>query len=563
VNALSSSQEEEIQNLVTHHWPAARLKWSQFLLLSDPANGSNSPSVAQIHLGSRQVLLNFSLIAEKDLGDCVEALLAHEVGHHVKYPGTLAVEARLRLLEKSLIPIEGYSLTNLFTDLMINEYLGRTMQSQLTKLYQTLGPRKDWERDPAFVFYLAIYEELWALTPGTLMQECEASFAVSYPGFRGDARLLAGKLFHMEPNIYTQFLYFVSVLTGYIKPPKLEKPESQNPSQCHADAPSPDDWADALRPNSREKAAIQRGLAEGWLSKEDAEKLSGKNVLERRIASLPGVQTGNAEQVPEIMAAFYRREAERYLFNPPSQQVLGEAVVPTNLLEWEYSDPVKEIDWLQTLIQGGSELGSIQPLKRSHIGEVEGYDMPLWRPFMEIYLDVSGSMPDPRFGLNAMTLASLILVSAAIRQGGWARALLYSTDLVSYWNWCRSEIELSRFLMHYFGAGTQFPFARLAASLQECGAKRPIRVLITDSDFNMNFSKEKNARQILGEAVRCSAPLILLLHNVATEAANEYRKLGAMVIQIADLGDFPKMAGQLAAALFIETKSTPIMDMNP
>lgn len=560
---MNTNQEQEIQKLVARHWPAAQARWSQFLLLSDPANSSDAPSVAQIHLGSRQVLLNYPLIAEKDLGDCIEALLAHEVGHHVKYPGTLAVEARLRLLEKSLIPIEGYSLTNVFTDLMINEYLGRTMQEQFIKLYQALAPCGSWERDPAFVFYLAIYEELWSLAPGTLLKDNEPAFAERHPGFRGDARLLADKLFHMEPNIYTQFLYFVSVLSRYIGFWLSGFSTSGGLSQCHADAPSPEDWADALRPNGREKAAVERGVAEGWLSKEDAEKLSGKNVLQRRIAGLPGMQHGIAEAVPEIMAAFYRREAERYLFNPPAQKILGEAVVPTTLQDWEHGDPVKEIDWLQTLLQAGRELGSVQPLKRTHSAEVEGYDVPLWRPFMEVYLDVSGSMPDPRLSLNAMTLAALILVTAAIRKGGWSRALLYSTDVISYWSWCRSEIELSRFLMHYFGAGTQFPFARLADSLQECGEKKPIRVVITDSDFNSNFAKERQARQIISEAARRSSPFILLLRNVGDEAANEYRKLGALVVQIAEAGDLPKMAAQLATALFTDTKSESLLGSNP
>jgi hypothetical protein len=117
--------------------------------------------------------------------------------------------------------------------------------------------------------------------------------------------------------------------------------------------------------------------------------------------------------------------------------------------------------------------------------------------------------------------------------------------------------------MHYIGAGTRFPFARLADSLQECGEKKPIRVVITDPDFNMNFAKEAKARQILSEAARCSAPLVLLLHNVAKEAASEYRKLGAAVVQIADLGDYPKMAAQLATELFVETKSQPTLDLNP
>ena len=539
-----------IHSAVLERWPKAQKHWSQFLLLSEPMHSADCASIAQIHLGSRQVRLNYQMIAKHELGDCIEALLAHEIGHHVRYPGTLATEARMRLLEKTLIPIEGYSVTNLFTDLMINQFLGEHYQDEFVRAYQALVPYEKWERDPAFIFYLSVYEELWGLAEGALLQSCSRDFAKMYPGFRGDARLLADKLFHMEPNIFTQFLFFVSVLSRYIKPPTFDKPESQSPQKCHADEPTPEDWAEALVPTGRERAAIEKAVAEGWLSTEDAEKLAGKDALQRRIAGLPGMQSGNADCVPEIMAAYYRREAEKYLIDPPTEKILGDAIVPTAIEEWQSGDPVNEIDWLQTFLNGGPELGAAQPLKRERIADIEGYEKPIWRPFIEVYLDVSGSMPDPRCTVNAMTLASLILITAAVRKGGWARAVLYSTDTVEYWSWCRSERELSGFLMHYFGAGTEFPFWKLEESVEECKDKRPIRVVITDHDFNQNFATTKQARRILSDAIGNSAPFFLLLYNVEPEKSKVYRDLGARVECIEDLADYPKMAAKLAKALF-------------
>ena len=125
---------ETLNQIINKNWPKAQSHWSQFLLLSEPKNDSHQHSIAQIHLGNRQVTLNHKTILEKGLEDCVEAMLAHEIGHHLRYPGTLAVQARLRLLEKSLIPIEEYSLINLFTDLMINEQIGRSQSEQLIRL---------------------------------------------------------------------------------------------------------------------------------------------------------------------------------------------------------------------------------------------------------------------------------------------------------------------------------------------------------------------------------------------------------------------------------------------
>jgi hypothetical protein len=108
--------------------------------------------------------------------------------------------------------------------------------------------------------------------------------------------------------------------------------------------------------------------------------------------------------------------------------------------------------------------------------------------------------------------------------------------------------------MHYFGSGTQFPFKKLEASVEECGDRRPIRVVISDRDFNQNFAQDKSAADILAHAVQNSSPFVLLLHNVRPEATQEYRRLGAKVECIMDLEDFPRMAAKLAEALFADQR---------
>src|SRR5690606_34196750 len=117
-------------------WPKAQAHWSRFLLLGEPELAPRLPSVAQIHLGTRQVTLDPEAIEAHDLYGALEAILAHEVGHHVRYPGSLAVAARLRMLERGVLPLEEYSLINVFTDLLINEHLARRgLQDQLVAVY--------------------------------------------------------------------------------------------------------------------------------------------------------------------------------------------------------------------------------------------------------------------------------------------------------------------------------------------------------------------------------------------------------------------------------------------
>ncbi|MDF1667341.1 MAG: hypothetical protein P1V97_36685, partial [Planctomycetota bacterium] len=245
------------------------------------------------------------------------------------------------------------------------------------------------------------------------------------------------------------------------------------------------------------------------------------------------------------------QQAEAYLFRPPATPGLGEAIVPTSLDDWEMGDPVRSIDWLATLSQRGPILGASVPIKRELIAEYEGHDVSYWRPRLEIYLDVSGSMPDPRRSRNAMTLAAQILTLGTVRAGGAVRAALYSNDPVCYWEWCRSEIEMSRFLMHYVGGGTSYPFQLLEKSTAECRQDAPIRVVISDFDFDRNYkSKYKKNSVILREAVAHSHQFILLLHNSTKEFIKEYQSIGAKYVEIKEFEDFPKLAVDLTLALF-------------
>ena len=553
--SVSEEERRQFKEEIGRCWPAAKSRWSRFLLLNEPELSSEAHSVAQIHLGTRQVVLNDELIKSHHLFDCIEGLLSHEVGHHVRYPGTLAVEARMRLLERSIIPLPEYSLTNLFQDLMINEFLGDELRHQFIKVYQSFTSQPAfhsshaWKRDPAFLFYLSLFEVLWDLAPGELIGSPESKFAEEFPGYRAEAHVLVHELFRMEPNIYTQFLYFTSVMTRYLKPMIDDMLQQFNACQCGADVPTPEDWADALSLTQGEKDAIERARNAGWFDEDQGERLSKLNELEERIASLPGFGTDDAVLVPDTMAAYYRQLAEQHLIKPPALPRWGEAIVPTTLEDWEFGDPVREIDWMTTLIQRGSELGAVQPMRRVQIPEMEGHEVRLWQPRMEIYLDVSGSMPNPIYHLNAMTLAAQILTLGTTRAGGLVRAALYSTTPVLYWEWCRSEIEISKFLMHYVGAGTVFPFELLAKSTDECRDDAPIRVVISDNDFIHNYNHHPEARSILISAIK-NGDLILLLHRPDQADIDHYQSLGAKVIAIQDFNDFPKIATQLTRALF-------------
>jgi hypothetical protein len=566
---LQHDEREWLRCEVARCWPLAQAYWSRFLLLGQPADDSSQPSIAQIDLGTRQVSLNADEILSRGLVGSVEALLAHEVGHHVRFPGTLQTQARLRILERSLIPFDDYSIINLFTDLMINERLGcvvgdtpsnprHSLRDQMVRIYLAFTTEPAfhgegrWKHDPLFLFYLAIYEELWRLDAGALIGPAAGEFGRAFPGYRAEAAVLAQNVFTLGPNLYTQFLYFLSIATRYLRPLVAARLIAIDPYQCGAGQPTADDWGEAITPTARELEAIRRAIDEGWFAEDQGKRLSESADAETRMAGLPGFGTADATQVPEAMAAYYRQQAVAHLLRPPAQRRWGEANTPTTLEEWEPGDSLRDIDWLATLTLRGEELGTALPLKRARAAEHEGYDVPMWQPRMEVYLDVSGSMPNPCFAFNAMTLAAQILSLGTVRAGGRVRALLFSSEPHLFWEWSRSEVEMSRFLMHYLGAGTVFPFGILASSVAECGDDQPIRVVISDRDFDANVSAEPSHRLTLADAVAKSARFVLLQHRPDPTAVRSYRGLGATVIEVHEMKDFPRVATELAQALFPE-----------
>ncbi|MBI2378094.1 MAG: hypothetical protein HYV07_29095 [Deltaproteobacteria bacterium] len=538
----------------------AKRRWSSFLLLEPPIPDCSQP-LAAIDLRTRRVVVNLESLVEKQLDHALEAILAHEIGHHVRYPGTLAVQARLLVLERQLIPFEDYSLVNLFTDLMINEQLGAELSGELAMIYRVYWDaghtarrsslEERWSFDPAFCLYLTIYEELWRLPRGSIVGAAAPWLDERFAGARSDAQLLASDLFILGPNLYTQFLFFVSVVARYVRGPDGQRPKALRPSDCSAGEPTTEDWADAMRADAKEQEAIDRALGARWFPEAQEERLREAHRVERRLRVLSD-QPGRLERLPEVMGAHYRRQAERFLFRPPRQRALGEAIVPTTLTAFEPGDSVRDIDWLATLNARGPHLGAALPEKRERVAEAEGAEVSLWRPRIEIYLDVSGSMPDPKVAENAMTLAAQILAIAAIRSGGSARAILYSHEPVTYQGWARSELEISRFLMHYIGGGTEFPFADLDRSVREAGSDQPIRVVITDHDFDSNVSEQPGAERRLVEPVKRSARFVLLQLRSVPERLTAYRSIGIVPIPVEDMSDFPKMAARLARALFPE-----------
>ncbi len=227
-----------------------------------------------------------------------------------------------------------------------------------------------------------------------------------------------------------------------------------------------------------------------------------------------------------------------------------EPSLPTVTEPWEWGDNPRAIDWTATLVAHGA-LGPASPLRRE-LDLEEPSPVARTFPAVEIYLDTSGSMPDPATALNAMTLAAQILAASALRKQGVVRGIVYSSGKPLVSDWMYDEERARRFLLHYAGGGTDYPFEVLKASARE--RSDVVRVIVSDSDFLYNVRGE-GAMDALSFGIDKSRLLVAFLALPDPESG---RKLLApalasprfRLVPVTSLNNFGRAAADLSDALF-------------
>ncbi|MBM3271657.1 MAG: hypothetical protein FJZ01_28825, partial [Candidatus Sericytochromatia bacterium] len=230
-----------------------------------------------------------------------------------------------------------------------------------------------------------------------------------------------------------------------------------------------------------------------------------------------------------------------------------EPFLPGAASPWSPGDDPAAIDWPATLA-AGPDLGAAAPRRRELEPDEDPAPSPTRRgrgeaPRVEIYLDTSWSMPHPEEGLNAMTLAALILATAATRQGGQVRAILFSENyMVS--DWLGDEKAALDFLCGTYLGGTVFPFELLAEHARE--EPGIVRVILSDGDFFWTYPSHKDS---FAAAVAASDPLVATL--LGCDPANVRAQFATLLstghfgfVPVAGAGDFAGVSASLARVLF-------------
>lgn len=531
VPAQSTGGGPELEEQWRSRWQEALAAWSRFTKLADPrwchtemAERAEqlTGSFAMIRLNDHAVVISLRQVKERHLEDLPVEILAHEIGHHVYAPADLRDNARLMArIRRGLPTRESFAplVSNLYTDLLINDRLQRGAGLHMDEVYKRLrspDPNRLWK------LYMRIYEILWSLPTGTLF-DGSADRQV-----QSDAQLGARLVRAYAKDWLDGAGRFAALLLPYLL-------EAKEPELMKVLAP----WLDTQRAGEGE--AIPDGLTEvdegeegGAIHPAEDDSLTGLDRVEDENERSAPRAGGRAEKgghkntirspqqytelmksvgvkisEDEIVIRYYRELAVPHLVRFPAREVPeAQDPLPEGLDVWDVGSPLTDVDWIESVVRNPQVIPGVTTLQRMY-GTTEGASPERLPVDLYLGVDCSGSMGNPKYGLSYPVLAGAVIVLSALRAGARVMVTL-SGEPGEYTNtngFIRNAHEAMKTLTGYLGTGYSFGIPRLKETfLDGPKLKRPTHILIvTDSDIFTMLQSTPRGWEVTEEAVEAAA----------------------------------------------------------
>lgn len=556
----------ELQTQWRAAWPQALAAWGRFVRLRPPmlhGAGAAPPGIGSFAWYSSsdvEVGIDLDQVQKLGLADHALAVLAHEVGHHVLSPADLFTRARLvQRARMGLVDRDANAglIANLWSDMLINDRLQRRAGLRMDRVWQALGP----PTDPLFRMVLRADELLWQLAPGTLTgsslngpAESDAQLCAQLvrvyaddpvSGAGGFAALCRPLLPEPDSRPGRRLATLVcaqhtppgtQIPAGLTNDPSLTEPV------CHP----------ALDPRVNEEA---EDVSERVEAPSATEPATGQTF---QPADLAAVLTalGVTDDPRTAAVAFYRDRASRYLIRFPSTvQAPRTEPLLEGLQEWETGDDLADVDWTGTLLRSSVVIPGLTTVQRSY-GDDPGTD-PARTPLdLDLYVDSSGSMPNPTTALSPLALAGAVLALSAVRAGARTQVTTWSGpgQLVGTDGFISDSEAILRALVEHFGGTTSFPLPLLARTHLEprnAGSRRPCHIaVISDAGIDSMFGvgQPPELADVAVRAVQAAGGGGSLVLHVPAGWRAGLRELapGYEVYPVNDLADLVQFAAEFA-----------------
>jgi hypothetical protein len=533
-------------------WPQALAAWSRYTQLSPPllcetqraARAEHlTGSFAMIRLQDQVIVVDLPHTTECGIDEYAVEILAHEIGHHVLAPASLTDHARcLARMRRALPTLEDQApmVANLYTDLLINDRLQRSAGLRMHEIYQLLGKRAADSPPPGAVWtlYLRIYELLWSLPRGSL------GGGPTNDALEGDAWLGM----RLVRSYAADWLGAAGKFAALVLPHLVE------------DQRAAEDFAALHDTRTAGAGGIPAGLTDAAGDEGDIRHPS----LDPLITGLdPGEENSSASDLPpalpashlpgfgqhrqpfeyaEILRAagwpgsnhdaaieYYRELGQRHLVRYPRRPAPESTELQLEGLEpWEIGDPLDECDWFQSVLQSPHLIPGLTTVRRLY-GTTPGRE-PSREPIdLDLYVDSSGSMPDPAVQLSYPALAGAIIVLSALRAGARVQATLWSGkhQFQTTPGFIRDETTILRVLTAHYGGCTQFPLHVLRDTFATRRPdERPVHVLSISDDGVTTMFDDRDERGNPG-------------WRICAQAINKGRGGGTLALNISSDWDGP------------------------
>lgn len=486
-------------------WPEALAVWSKFTRLRDPSLCASrveasqqglSGSFAMIRLLDQSVVVDLPLVTELGLDDYALEVLAHEIGHHILAPGSASDQFRLLARMRRALPtLEQHApmVANLYTDLLINDRLQRQANLRMADIYRKLQQGRTVEAcakgsGGVWTLYMRIYENLWQLEKGELGgagAENEADERLDTDAWLG-ARLIrvyANDWMLAAGRFATLLLPYLVDDTDALGPSRYLQDTRDAARGCQtygAQQIEDDEEGGAIHPVHDKRIS---GL-DGEGPQGEAPARQGGGQLREPfelgdILKASGVDLSDHE----IAIRYYRERALPHLVAFPSRPAPESQEPQMEGLEaWEIGDPLEDIDWLQSVMQSPRPVPGVTTVRRVY-GREPARAIDAVPVDLDMYVDSSGSMPNPQARTSFLTLAGAVIALSALRAGAKVQVTLWSgkNEVMQTPGFVRDEDLILGVLTEFFGGGTCFPIHCLRKTYAG-KRERPAHILMISDD---------------------------------------------------------------------------------
>ncbi len=487
-------------------WPQAIEKWSKFTRLRDArlceskleaAKEGLTGSFAMIRLVDQSVVVDLETICNIGLEDYAVEILAHEIGHHVLAPSSATDQFRLLARMRRALPtLEHHApmIANLYTDLFINDRLQRQASLRMADIYRLLdkttnGSSEASKQASLWTLYMRIYEHLWKLDKGDLSGNSDDD------NLDTDAWLGARLIRVYSGDWMNGAGKFATLLLPYV----VKDSESQKAMQYLQDTK---DAAIGCEPYGAQE--IEDNEIDGAIHPVNDQRISGSDEMDltgindsvARSSSQSKGQAREPYEYGEILKAagivltdhdiavrYYRERALPHLIPFPTQLTPASPEPQMEGLEpWEIGDPLDEIDWLQSVMQSPRPIPGLTTVRRMY-GQEPGTIRDRTPVDLDMYVDSSGSMPNPQRQISYLALAGAIIALSALRAGSSVQVTLWSgkNQHMQTQGFVRDDDKILRVLTGFYGGATAFPIHQLRETFTK-RRKYPTHILMISDD---------------------------------------------------------------------------------